>query len=579
MKNGLKILLLEDNPDDVELIKLQLKRMKLDFDYELVQNQPDYENALHGFNPDLILSDYSLPSFDGITAYEILKETGLDIPFFLVTGEVSEDFAVSCLKTGMEDYILKSNLGRLPQAIEQGFNKRENEKKIKLSEKFQSLSSEILKHLNSEHNLKEVIGSVIKCIQDEMHYDAVGLRLKNKNDYPYYEQNGFSEGFLITENSLIAKNKEGKICLNKEGKPLLECTCGLVISGGVDSTSPLFTEYGSFWTNDSYQLLVLTPEEDPRYHPRNTCIHQGFGSVAIIPIITNKHIVGTLQLNVKGKNAFTEDTINFFEGISLNIGNTLMRKQAIEELKESESRLKEYAEELEVKNKQLVDFINIVSHNLRAPLVNVTMLVDILTQSQDEEERKEMFGHMKSVTGNLNEIFNELVESLQVRQDTGILKEQVNLKDSLEKILLAFKPEIIINNAHIEMNFTDAECVHSHTKYIDSIFTNFISNSLKYKSPERPLEIKVRTEKINDNVILSVSDNGLGIDLKLHKDNLFKIRKTFHKHPEAKGFGLFMTKTMVESMGGKIWAESTPGVGSTFFVEFIEQNEKIDAAY
>ena len=81
------------------------------------------------------------------------------------------------------------------------------------------------------------------------------------------------------------------------------------------------------------------------------------------------------------------------------------------------------------------------------------------------------------------------------------------------------------------------------------------------------------TKKNNNNIILSISDNGLGIDLKMYKDKLFKIRKVFHHHPEAKGFGLFITKTQVEAMGGKIWAESIPGKGSTFFVEFVNQDE------
>jgi signal transduction histidine kinase len=75
----------------------------------------------------------------------------------------------------------------------------------------------------------------------------------------------------------------------------------------------------------------------------------------------------------------------------------------------------------------------------------------------------------------------------------------------------------------------------------------------------------------NKRVVLSVTDNGLGIDLALHKDQIFKIRKTFHKHADAKGFGLFITKTHVEAMNGKIWVESHPDKGSTFYIEFKNQ--------
>ncbi len=77
---------------------------------------------------------------------------------------------------------------------------------------------------------------------------------------------------------------------------------------------------------------------------------------------------------------------------------------------------------------------------------------------------------------------------------------------------------------------------------------------------------------MNNNIVLSVTDNGLGIDLSKHKHNLFKIRRVFHEHPDAKGFGLYMTKTQVEAIGGEIWVESIPNEGSTFFIEFKNQS-------
>ncbi|HLU90792.1 MAG TPA: ATP-binding protein, partial [Cyclobacteriaceae bacterium] len=108
-------------------------------------------------------------------------------------------------------------------------------------------------------------------------------------------------------------------------------------------------------------------------------------------------------------------------------------------------------------------------------------------------------------------------------------------------------------------------------KYFSSILHNLISNALKYRSPDRKSEISITTTRIKDTVLLSVKDNGLGIDTVKHKDNLFKIRKVFHRHPDAKGFGLFITKTQVEARGGEIWVESEPGQGSTFFIKFKKQ--------
>ncbi|MFT4545764.1 MAG: light-regulated signal transduction histidine kinase (bacteriophytochrome), partial [Bacteroidia bacterium] len=238
---------------------------------------------------------------------------------------------------------------------------------------------------------------------------------------------------------------------------------------------------------------------------------------------------------------------------------------------QNEEKTKRTAE-LEIANRQLIDFCNIVSHNLRAPLVNISILVDYLKEIKDEDERKDLLKKTKLVTNHLTEVFNELVESVQVKQDTEIRSDKIILKDCLDSILIGFRSEIEAYEADIQINFNDVHEIHNPRKYIDSIFTNLISNTLKYRSPDRKPVVKIKLEKINGNIILSVADNGLGIDLIKHQDNLFKIRKTFHKHPDAKGFGLYLIKTQVEAIGGKIWATSIPNIGSTFFVEFETQN-------
>jgi signal transduction histidine kinase len=239
---------------------------------------------------------------------------------------------------------------------------------------------------------------------------------------------------------------------------------------------------------------------------------------------------------------------------------------------ELEQKIVERTLELEFTNTQLIDFCNIVSHNLRAPLVNMSMLVDFIEVNEDEDESKEMFGKIKTVINHLNEVFNELVESLQVRQDREIKTENIILKDCLESVLIGFEAQINLYNADIQINFNDVSEISFPQKYLDSIFTNLISNALKYKSSDRKPVIKIKTKKINGDIVLSITDNGLGIDLVRNKDKLFKIRKTFHLHPDAKGFGLFITKTQIDAMGGEIWAESAPGKGSTFFIKFKPKN-------
>lgn len=248
------------------------------------------------------------------------------------------------------------------------------------------------------------------------------------------------------------------------------------------------------------------------------------------------------------------------------------RKLTDEKRKKDEQQLKEQAELLISKNIQLTDFCNIISHNLRGPMVNISMLIDFIENAKDEKERTEMLEKLKPVITNLNESFNELVESLQVRNDHELKSEKTSVKDAIQKTLYGMEAEISSYDAHIEIDIDNAPVINFPPKYFNSILFNLINNSLKYRSPDRKPVIKIKTEKTDTAIILSITDNGLGIDLKMHEKNLFKIRKVFHEHPDSKGFGLFMTKTQVEAMGGKIWAESSPGEGSAFFIKFINQN-------
>lgn len=243
------------------------------------------------------------------------------------------------------------------------------------------------------------------------------------------------------------------------------------------------------------------------------------------------------------------------------------RKLAEEGLKKSNERAVGYIKAMETKNKQLIDFCNIISHNLRAPLVNISMLVDYLEYAENEEERLEIQGKIKPVINHLMDIFNELVESIQVQQDAEIVSDEISLQEAVNKILVGFSPQIAESEANIQLDFDEVPQVHFPKKYLESALTNLISNSLKYKSPDRKPMIRIASKDIGGKIRLSVADNGLGIDVEMHKNNLFKIRKTFHEHKDARGFGLFMTKTQIEAMGGKIWVESQPEKGSTFFIE------------
>jgi PAS domain S-box-containing protein len=205
--------------------------------------------------------------------------------------------------------------------------------KLEQIESQQKLVASILRVLNrGSGDVTALIREVLLLIRESTGFDAVGLRIRRGEDYPYYEQNGFSDDFVQEENLLCKRRDDGSIALDRNGRPELECACGLVLSGRTDSGTRFFTEGGSFWTNCSSELLSIPIADDPRTNPRNRCIQNGYKSIALIPVRSGGEIVGLLQLNDREPGMLTLEMIRFFEGLDDQIGITLKRKQAEEAL-------------------------------------------------------------------------------------------------------------------------------------------------------------------------------------------------------------------------------------------------------
>jgi|GEM_PF-1215511 len=216
----------------------------------------------------------------------------------------------------------------------------------KRAELFRAMGQRILLVLNEELDQKESLKQVLALIRVFSGVDAVGIRLQDADDYPYFYQEGFPQEFLQKEASLLARAKDGGICRDEWGNVCLECTCGLVISEKLDILNPLFTVGGSAWTNDSLPFLDTPPEEDSRLNPRDECIHQGYASVALIPIRAKGRVVGLLQLNDRRKGCFSLEIVETLEDVAKNVGEAMLRKQAEEKLIASERFLRTLTDQL-----------------------------------------------------------------------------------------------------------------------------------------------------------------------------------------------------------------------------------------
>ncbi|KUG21720.1 hypothetical protein ASZ90_008524 [hydrocarbon metagenome] len=206
----------------------------------------------------------------------------------------------------------------------------------KRAENYREMSNEILQILSRPGTLNDLMQNVITVLKARTGFDAVGIRLRDGDDYPYIAHRGFPDEFIRTENTLTQRGEDGLVCRDKDGNVNLECICGLVISGKTDPSNPLFTKGGSTWTNDSVPLLDLPPEQDPRINPRNKCIFEGYASLALVPIRTKDQFIGLMQFNDRRKNCFSLAVIEQFESIAANIGEALLRKEAEDALRQNE---------------------------------------------------------------------------------------------------------------------------------------------------------------------------------------------------------------------------------------------------
>lgn len=255
------------------------------------------------------------------------------------------------------------------------------------------------------------------------------------------------------------------------------------------------------------------------------------------------------------------------EGILILSSDITKLKKTEAELKRKLNERTEMLSQISNQKKQLEEFCQIISHNLRAPLSNLFMLGELLAENHSIEDKFRYFEMQRPIIDSLQKTFEELVDATQIKMDSTIKKSLIDLEKATTRIIEHFGKDISSLNATITFDFTEARTLFYSKKYLNNIITNLLSNSLRYSCPDRDPKIHIKSYKNDGWVCFEIKDNGLGIDMKKHKDDLFRLHKTFHNHPKAKGFGLFITKIQIEALGGFIHAKSNVNQGSTFTVK------------
>ncbi|MEX0779208.1 MAG: PAS domain S-box protein [Balneolales bacterium] len=234
-----------------------------------------------------------------------------------------------------------------------------------------------------------------------------------------------------------------------------------------------------------------------------------------------------------------------------------------------ESEREQLISALTRKNKDLEQFTYITSHNLKSPLSNLKGLLTLLEHiTIEDEEVQTILNGFRTSTLMLHTTIEDLTKILLIKGNTPIEQQVISLGDTFDDVMQQTQNLINRHKPDMDIDFSEVPGVYFNKPYMESILLNLFTNAMKYRSPSRPLQIKVWSESRGNHVALHFKDNGLGINLDRHKGKIFGLYQRFHSGTNGKGMGLYLIKSQIEALGGSIELSSTVEEGTEFVLRF-----------
>ena len=439
-------------------------------------------------------------------------------------------------------------------------------KRAELREK---LDREVLELLNRPEGFAGSVHDILQMIKMNTGFEAVGIRLRERGDFPYYEADGFSEDFIQAERYLCARDEEGKIIRDGQGNPVPECMCGNILCNRINPALPFFTEGGSFWTNSTTDLLASTTEMDRQARTRNRCNAEGYESVALIPLRSGDEIIGLLQLNDRRRNQFTPEMIQFFEGLGASIGIALSRRQA-------ETELEKRTVQLEEANKELESFSYSVAHDLRAPLRAIDGYARMILKKQGDKFDKDTLDKFKIIRSNAL-LMGQLIDDLLALSRLGRKHMSLTLLD-IDTLIRDVWKEMQSMNPDRDMVLTVNSIPpgYGDRVLIKQVCINLLSNAVKFTKNRDTAHIEAGGYSDGNEVVYYIRDNGVGFDMEYY-DKLFGVFQRLHSADafEGTGVGLAIVQRIVHRHGGRVWAEGKVDKGACFYFALSKQEESV----
>jgi signal transduction histidine kinase len=333
-------------------------------------------------------------------------------------------------------------------------------------------------------------------------------------------------------------------------------------------------------TSYAFILLCLLFEKDLS----DKALHENERLVSVLQEANQKLEFQKNEIAIQNKEFTAQSEKLIFNQEQLIRANTLIENQKESLLKiqsglqtELSARNKELMhsnEELAKYNHELQQFSFTISHNLRGPLARLLGLTNLMEKDLNEltGPQLELVKLVTQSAKELDEVIRDLNKIIDIRNDIYRIREKVFFQEEIQTVLRSLST-FIEPDVTIDTDFRGAPIVYTVRPMLTSILYNLISNAIKYRSPQRSLQLKIRTTQGNTGVTLEISDNGLGMNLEQFSRSIFGLYKRFHTHTEGKGLGLYLVKLQIESLGGKVEVDSELNVGTTFKINFPGTNE------
>jgi signal transduction histidine kinase/DNA-binding response OmpR family regulator len=536
MGTPLSVLIVEDSEDDARLVVRELRRAGYDPSYQRVETAAEMEDALRTGRWDVVVSDHALPSFDSISALALLARHGVELPFIIVSGAMSEDTAVAAMRAGAHDYISKGAYGRLVPAIERELREFAERRSARDAERRRQREAEALALLARE-------------TAENLALDVLTQRLADR----------VLELFGAATSSVRLKDPDGRlVVIAVAGAGASVYPPGHVIAPGVGVVGRAASEGRIVWTADVLTDSEVALTEDLRQGHERLAHHAALAA----PLRAGDEILGTLWIGDTRSRRFTPEELAFFQALADQAALAVRNGQLLA----SEQATRAEAERL---NRAKDEFLAMLAHELRNPLGAIVAAVGVLERLAQPHDAAVRSRHViRRQAQHLKRLVDDLLDVARVTTGKIALSlEPLDLGEAVRTCVLSLVDARRLDRHQLDLD-VESVAVRADATRVEQVTVNLLDNSIKHTPPGGTISVRVRRD--GDEAVLAIGDTGPGIAPELLPrvfDLFTQGARGLDRAGGGLGIGLTLVRGVVEQHGGRVEARSEGlGRGSEFIV-------------